>query len=87
MYPNVENLIIVSIAKEMEIIMCIHVCLISRMNFDYREKGGKKAFLANPNHQYRVSQCGDNDCQANNKKNGDYYEDPSLLSFMDEHYL
>ena len=72
MYPNVEDLIVASIAKTMEIIMCILVCLISWMNFDYTKNGGKKAFLANPKHQYHVSQCGDNDCQTNNKRNGDY---------------
>ena len=32
------------------------------MNFDYKENGGKKAFLANPKHQYLVSQCGEHDC-------------------------
>ena len=44
----------------------------------------RKAFLANPKHQYRVSQCGEHDCSAPNKKNGDYYENPSLTHFMDE---
>ena len=52
----------------MEIVMGIQVCLISFMNFDYKENGGKKAFLANPKHQYHVSQCGEHDCSANNKK-------------------
>ena len=28
--------------------MNIQVCLTSWMNFDYKENGGKKAFLANP---------------------------------------
>ena len=50
----------------MEIVMSIHVYLISHMNFDYEENGGKKAFLANPKHQYRVSQCGEHDCHGNN---------------------
>ena len=44
MYPNVENMIIVPITKRMEIIMSIQVCLISWMNFDYKENGGKKSF-------------------------------------------
>ena len=26
--------------------------------YDYEENGEKKAFLANPKHQYRVPQCG-----------------------------
>ena len=30
--------------KKMEIIMSIQVCLISQMNFDYKENGGKKSF-------------------------------------------
>ena len=44
----------------------------------------KKAFLANPKCQYRVSQCGEEDCSANNKRNRDYYKYPSLSHFMDE---
>ena len=32
----------------------------------------RKAFLANPKHEYRASQGGEHDCGANNKKNGDY---------------
>ena len=38
-------------------------------------------------HQYRVSQWGEHNCSAHNKKNGDYYEYPSLSHFMDEHWL
>ena len=34
--------------KRMEIIMGIQVSLISRMNFDYKENDGKKAFPTNP---------------------------------------
>ena len=45
----------------------------------------RKTFLANPKHQDRVSQYGEHDCNANNKKNGDYYEYPSLSQFTDEH--
>ena len=73
-YPNVENMIVVPITKRMEIIMCIHVCLNSRMNFDYMKNGEKKAFPANSKNQYCVSQCGEHDCCANKKKDGDYYE-------------
>ena len=54
------------------------------MDFDYEENGRKKALHANPKHQYRVSQCVEYDCHANNKRNGDYYEYPSLSPFMDE---
>ena len=56
MYPNKENMIVVPITKRMEIVMSIQVCLISRMNFDSVENGVEKALLANPKHQYHVSQ-------------------------------
>ena len=42
--PNVEDIIVALIIKRMEIIMSIQVCLISWMNFDYKENGGKKSF-------------------------------------------
>ena len=42
---------------------------------------GRKAFLANPKHQYHVSQYGELDCIACNAKNGDYYEYPKFDSF------
>ena len=45
----------------------------------------RKYFLANPKHQFQVSQCGEQDCSAHNKKNADYYEYPSLTNFTDEH--
>ena len=64
--------------------MGIQVCIISWMYFDYKENGGKKAFLAYPKNQYHVSQCGELDCCTNRKKNGDYYENPSLKDFADE---
>ena len=67
--------------------MSIQVCLISCANFSYKENGGKKAFLAKPMHQYCVSQWGEHDCSAHNKKNKDYYEYPSLSLFMDKHEL
>ena len=40
MYPNVENKIVTPISKRVEIIISIHVCLISWINFDYKENGG-----------------------------------------------
>ena len=70
--------------KKMEIVMSIQVCLVSWMNFDYEENGGKKVLLANPKHHDHVSQYGEHDCRANNKKNEDFYEYPSLSHFMDE---
>ena len=59
---------VVPIMKRMVIIMTIQVYLISRKNFDYKENGRKKAFLANPRQQYRASHCGEHNCHANNKK-------------------
>ena len=44
-----------------------------------------ETFLANPKHEYHVSQCEEHDCSAYNKKNGDYYEYPCLSHFTDEH--
>ena len=45
----------------------------------------RKAFPANPKHQYRISHRGEHDCSAYNKKNGDYFEYSRLSSFMDGH--
>ena len=36
----------------------------------------RKASLANPKLQYRVSQYGEHDSSAHKEKNGDYYEYP-----------
>ena len=44
MYPTEENMIVAPITKRMEIIASIQVYLVSRMNFDYKENGGKKSF-------------------------------------------
>ena len=44
----------------------------------------RKDFLLNPKHQDRVSHCEEQDCSANNKKNGDYYEYTSLPHFTKE---
>ena len=79
-YPSVENMIAMPITKGMEIIISIQVCPISRMNFDYKENAGKKALLANPKHQYRVSQCGEHYYRAKNKKNEYYYELSKFVS-------
>ena len=84
MHPNVENMIAVPIRKRNEIIMSIELCPISRVNFNYKENGKKKAFSANPKHQYRASQWEEHDCSANNKKNRDYYKYQCLSHFTDE---
>ena len=81
LHPNVENMIVMPITKRMEIISSIQVCLISRVNFDHKENGRKKAFLANPKQQYPVPQCGEPDYHASNKKKGDCYEYQSLSHF------
>ena len=44
----------------------------------------RNAFLENPKHQYHVSQEGGHDCRAHNKKNGVYYEHPSLSHFTNK---
>ena len=41
----------------------------------------RNAFLANPRHQYRVSQWEEHDCSAINEKNGDHNEYPGLSPF------
>ena len=69
----------------MGIIMSIHVSLISLININYKENGGKKSFPTNPKHQYCVSQYEKYDCSAHNKKNGDYDEYPTLSHLTDEH--
>ena len=46
---NVENMIVVPIRKRLEIIMSIKAYLISWMNFDYKENGGKKNFSCKSN--------------------------------------
>ena len=44
----------------------------------------KKVFLANPKHEYHISQCGEHGCSANNDKIGDYNAYPSLSHLMEE---
>ena len=85
MYPNKEDKIVVPITKK---------------NGDYyeypslspftgehqlqRKMVETKACPTNPKHQHRVSQCGEHDCRANNKKNGNNYKYPSLSYSIDE---
>ena len=76
--------IVVPITKIMKIITSVQVCLSWQMNFGYKMVE-KKAVLDFPKHQYPVSQWGEHNCSAYNKKNGDYYEYPSLSHFIDEH--
>ena len=69
---NEENMIIVTNNKKLKIITSIQVCLITRMNNNYKENGGKKPFLANPKHPYRVSHCKEHDCVPITKRIKDY---------------
>ena len=46
---NEENMIIVPTTKEIEIITSIQVCLIARINFDYKKNGEKKSFSSKSN--------------------------------------
>ena len=54
------------------------------MNINFKENGGKKAFVVNQKHQYCVSQCGEHYYSAHTEKNGDYNQYPSLSYFNDE---
>ena len=77
-------MIVVPTTKTMEIITSIQVCFISWMTLIIRNMVERKAFPANPKHQYHVSQIGEHDCRANNNKNGDYNGYPSLPHLTDE---
>ena len=61
-------MIIVPITKRIEIIKSIQVCPISQRTLIIRKMVKRKAFLAKPNRQYRVSQCGEHDCSAQSQK-------------------
>ena len=45
----------------------------------------EESFLPNLKHRYRVSQQGEDNYSAYNKKKGNCYEYPSFSFFMDEH--
>ena len=62
----------------MEIIIGIQVFSFHEWTLIISKMIERKAFLANPKHQYHVSQWEDHDCSANNKKNDDYYGYPSF---------
>ena len=44
----------------------------------------RKAFPTNSKRQYHVSQYGEHDCSASDKKKREYYENPSLTHFTNE---
>ena len=72
------------ITKKLKIITRIQVYLISWMNFDHKENGGKKSFSCKSKDHYHVSQWEKHNCNAHYKNNGDYYEYSSLSYFTDE---
>ena len=69
----------------MDIIMSIQVCLISQMNINYKENGGKKSVSCKSKASISCFPMGEHNCSAHNEKNGDYNEYPSFYHFMDEH--
>ena len=78
-------MIVAPITKRTVIIMSIQLCLISWMNINYVGIVERKDFLSNTKDQYDASQCGEDDCSVQNKKNLDYYEYLCLTYFTDEH--
>ena len=83
-YPNKENMIIVPITKKLEIIINIHVCLISLMNFNNKENRKEKLFLPNQSINIVYPKEVNMIVMPNTKKNRDYYKYPSLSQFTDE---
>ena len=84
-HPNEDNMTVMPITKRMEIITRTQVCLISQMNIDYKENGGKNWFFSQiqsinivyPNKENIV-------VVPNHNRNGEYYENPSLSHFTDK---
>ena len=56
---NEENMIVVPAAKKVEIVTSIQVCIISWMNFEYKENGGKNSFSYNSKASISCIQCGE----------------------------
>ena len=84
---NKENKIIVPITKRMRLLWVYKFVSFHEWALIIRKMVDRKVFLANPKHQYRVSQYGEHDCRATNKMNGDYYGHPSLTHLMDKLWL
>ena len=78
-------MIVVLITKRIGIIRSIQVCLISQVNISYKENGGEKNSSCKSRTPTSCIPMGEHDCSANNKKNGDSYEYPSLTYFIEEH--
>ena len=67
--------------------MSIQLCLISWMNFDYKENVEMRNFSYKFKASISVLQYGECDYSANNNMNADYYEYPSLSHFTNEPWL
>ena len=78
---------VVHITKKIETITTIQDCLISRMNVNYKENGGKKSFSCKSRASISCIPMWRTWSSANNKMNRDYYEYPSLSHFTDELWL
>ena len=61
-------MVLVSLTKRMEIIVSIQVSPIPLMSINCKDTVERKAFPAKPKYQHRVSQCGEDDCSAHNKR-------------------
>ena len=85
LHPNVEKMIVVPITNKLAIIMSVLVWLISQMNINCKENGGKQSFSCKSKASICVFHHGEHDCSLHNQKNGDYSGDPSLSQFTDEH--
>ena len=72
-------MIVEPITERMKIIMGIQVFSFCEWTLIIRKMTKRKSFLANPKHQYHVSQWEEHDCSANNKMNEDYYGYPGFL--------
>ena len=57
------------------------------MNFDYTENGGKKSLSCKSRINIMYPNMENMITVPNHKKNGDYYENPSLIHFTDELWL
>ena len=84
MYPNEENTIVVPITKRKKIVMSIQVCLISWVNINFKESGGKKSFSCESKALKSCIPMRQHDYTAHNKKNRDCYEYPRLSHVIDE---
>ena len=85
MYPNEKNTIVLPIKKEFRLLQVSKFVSFHGWTLIMRKMLETEAFLANPKHRYHVSLWEEHDCTTHNKKNGHYYEYPSLAYSIDEH--